>query len=265
MTDEVFKILIKERPIAYMPPIAKAFGSIKLAVLWSQIYYWSDKTKDPDGWVYKSMPDIFEETALSRKELDTARRDGAKLGVLESQPMGPKNIVHYRIDFEKSKEILEKYFAEHPRGEKIQKKKTEESDGTGKRMNDMIDLFKSVNPTHYRIFANINQRAALKRMVGRFGFEKIEELIKALPQLVDKKFAPKIMTPMELEAKMGKLEIFVKNELKKNNDEFYEMRKYDKNAQPSIFAKQLSALMPSFTPMERSRIQEEVAAEQRKS
>lgn len=254
MTDETFKALIGERPIALCPLIAKAFGSIKLAVLWCQINYWSSRTSDPEGWIYKTIPDIFDETALSRKELETARRDGEKLGVLESQAMGLKNTVHYRINFEKSKEVIEKYVAEHPQGKKIKKITETPADSPGKLVNQAIDLFKDVNPTNYRIYANRNQRAALERMIRRFGFEKVCDLIKALPGLVKKQYAPKIMTPMELEAKMGKLEIFIKNEVRKETEEFAERRKYDKNAQASPFAKQLSALLPSFSPRERSRI-----------
>ena len=68
MIEELLK-----RPIAYNPIVAKAFGSVKLGILWSQIYYWTDKTKDPDGWIYKTQNEVFDETGLSRREQETAQ------------------------------------------------------------------------------------------------------------------------------------------------------------------------------------------------
>jgi len=110
-----------KRPIAYQPIVAKAFDSVTLAILWCQFYYWSDKTNDPDGWVYKTRQDIFDETGLGRKQQETAREKGAILGVLESQRRGPMGIVHFRINFDKAFEIIEEY-AENNK-EKIQEEK----------------------------------------------------------------------------------------------------------------------------------------------
>jgi len=41
----------------------------KAAILLSQILYWSDKTKDPDGWFYKSYADWQLETGLSEAQV----------------------------------------------------------------------------------------------------------------------------------------------------------------------------------------------------
>lgn len=106
---ELFK-----RTIAYHPLIAKAFGSVKLAILWSQIDYWSDKTTHPGGWIYKNRKDLFDETGLSRKELETARRDATKLGVMESKRMGQPCTVHFRINYQRSYEIAAEYLKKNP-------------------------------------------------------------------------------------------------------------------------------------------------------
>lgn len=98
-----------KRPIAYNPIIAKTFGSVKLGILWSQIYYWSDKTKDPDGWIYKTQTEIFNETALSRKEQETARKLGNKLKVMESTVKGTPPKVNFRIDIDRTIELIEIY------------------------------------------------------------------------------------------------------------------------------------------------------------
>jgi len=109
----MLKELLK-RPIAYQPIIAKSFGSVKLAIVWCQIYYWTDKTKDPDGWIYKTAIEMFEETGLSRREQETARDAGITLGVLESEARGYPRKVHYRINFEKAQEAIEKYLKKKP-------------------------------------------------------------------------------------------------------------------------------------------------------
>lgn len=113
-TFEIFK-----RPIAYQPIIAKAFGSVKLAVMWCQIYYWSDKTKDPEGWIYKSAEEMFEETGLSRREQETARKDGEGLGVLKSEPRGMPRTVHYKVNQERAVEVIEAYLIMNPEKNKI--------------------------------------------------------------------------------------------------------------------------------------------------
>lgn len=104
ITTELLK-----RPIAYHAILAKAFGSVNLALMWSQLYYWSDKTKDPDGWIYKTQAEMFEETGLSRKQQDTARELGRKLEVIEDKLSGNPPKIHYRVSIEKAIEAVEKY------------------------------------------------------------------------------------------------------------------------------------------------------------
>lgn len=107
-----------QRQIAYPPVIAKATGSVKLTIMWQQIHYWSDKTQDPEGWVYKTREHMFEETGLSRKEQETARDLGMKLGVLESKVKGTPPVVHYRVNEDKMAAVIEKYLKEHPEKKK---------------------------------------------------------------------------------------------------------------------------------------------------
>jgi hypothetical protein len=124
MTNTIRELL--KRPIAYHPIIAKAFDSVTLAVLWCQFYYWSERTNDPDGWIYKTREDIFNETGLSRKQQETARKIGAKLGVMEDERRGEKGIVHFRIDVDNAINLIEKYLEKNPSASptRIAKKET---------------------------------------------------------------------------------------------------------------------------------------------
>jgi len=93
----------------------------------------------------------------------------------------------------------------------------EDNSVKGKEINLLIDKFKKVNPASYRLFANTNQRKALERLVAKYGIEKISQIIDFLPATNQKKFAPIITTPIELENKLGKLIAFIKQEQNKNN------------------------------------------------
>jgi len=75
----------------------------------------------------------------------------------------------------------------------------------GKVLNELIDLFKVVNPSVNRIFANKTQRLALDRLVAQHGEDKIRATIEYLPKSNATKYAPTITTPVQLENNLGKL------------------------------------------------------------
>ncbi|SRR4030066_454401 len=79
-------------------------------------------------------------------------------------------------------------------------------------INSLIKLFEPVNPSYERLYANKTQRSALERLIKKWGEEKIENTIKALPDIINKPYAPKIITPLELERDLGKLITFYKQE-----------------------------------------------------
>ena len=113
MTNTIITELLK-RPIAYQPIIAKAFKSVKLGIFWSQFYYWHDKGDDPDGWIYKTQSEIYDETGLSRKEQETARKKGKELGVLEEKYIIEESKMFYRIDLEKTLEVIDIFLSKKP-------------------------------------------------------------------------------------------------------------------------------------------------------
>lgn len=75
----------------------------------------------------------------------------------------------------------------------------------GKEINDLIDLFKEVNPSFERLFRNTTQRAALERLVKKHGRDLIERAIRFLSVSNGQPYAPTITTPVVLEAKLGDL------------------------------------------------------------
>lgn len=59
------QLLEADRIIAYRPEVARQVGSIEAAILYQQLYFWSNKGKRDDGFIYKSRRDIEEETYLT--------------------------------------------------------------------------------------------------------------------------------------------------------------------------------------------------------
>lgn len=80
------------------------------------------------------------------------------------------------------------------------------------KLNDLIELFKPVNPSYDRLFGNVTQREALERLLKKHGAEKITKVIKALEFSQGRMFAPDITTPKQLEDKLGSLNAFFKRE-----------------------------------------------------
>jgi hypothetical protein len=77
--------------------------------------------------------------------------------------------------------------------------------GAGKDINELMDKFKTVNPSYQKLFGRPPQRAALERMLLQHGREKMEWVLNILPKTNSIKYYPTITTPLELEDNLGKL------------------------------------------------------------
>ncbi len=94
------------RPIAYYPEFAKALKSVNATIFLCQLLYWKGKEKK-NGWIYKSRREMEEETALSRREQDTARRILKTAGILKEKLAGVPATVHYKINTDRLNDIIE--------------------------------------------------------------------------------------------------------------------------------------------------------------
>lgn len=97
------------RQVAYYPNIAKALKSSSTAVFLCQFLYWKDRVKDPDGWVYKTYAEIREETGLSEREVDNARKQLKGMGILTEKRKGIPPVIYYQFNWEVFDDILKKY------------------------------------------------------------------------------------------------------------------------------------------------------------
>jgi len=80
----------------------------------------------------------------------------------------------------------------------------------GKEWNNLIDLWKPINPFFEEIYKNTTERRALEDIVSKIGLEKTKASILASVAIHGEKFAPKISKPTELKRNFSKLVAFYK-------------------------------------------------------
>lgn len=102
--EAVAEMLRGERVVCYRPCFARAFGGTSCALLLSQFCYWAGtptvRGRGGDGWFWKPQREITEETGLTRRETETARRRLRDLGVLREDLRGLPATLHFRVDAE---------------------------------------------------------------------------------------------------------------------------------------------------------------------
>src|SRR5690554_2268592 len=104
---------LMDRPIAFH----RAFARIRTkdgaqlgataALMLSQAVYWQQRTSDPEGWWYKSRNDWQRETALTRREQETARRLLRQTDFWEEERRGIPARLYFRVNFEALARALE--------------------------------------------------------------------------------------------------------------------------------------------------------------
>ena len=103
--QQTIEAILTDRPIAYHAVLAKAVGSATAGIFLSQLLYWTPRAHDKEGWIYKTQKDIYEETALTRWEQESARKvlrkagsTPGRTGVLEEKRAGVPSRLYFRIN-----------------------------------------------------------------------------------------------------------------------------------------------------------------------
>lgn len=90
-----------------------------------------------------------------------------------------------------------------------------------KRLNNQIaegiNLFKVVNDSYYLHFKRKVQRDAMRRLIARYGFEKVEQAVAVLPHTNKMPYLPRITTPAQLEERWTDLKSGLEREQAKRN------------------------------------------------
>jgi hypothetical protein len=89
-----------DRPIAFHRCFVTITGSITAALMLSQAVYWSKRSKDPEGWFYKTAEEWMEETGMTRSEQEDSRRRLIAYGFVSEVRKGMPAKLHYRVNAE---------------------------------------------------------------------------------------------------------------------------------------------------------------------
>lgn len=100
---------MNDKPIAFNPIYVKIGCGINGALMLSQLVYWTSRTKNKDGWIYKTHEEWEQETGLTRREQDTARKTLKSLGFLVEKKAGVPCKLHFRVERENLYKSLIKY------------------------------------------------------------------------------------------------------------------------------------------------------------
>lgn len=107
------------RPITYFPAFAKAFGDLKTGVFLSNFLYWEGKQSDVEGWIYKTQKGILDETGLSRKEQEYARKKLKELNCLIEKRQGVPAKLYYKFDWEEVDKFISQSLTKLPEKKKV--------------------------------------------------------------------------------------------------------------------------------------------------
>lgn len=229
--------LMRQRIIAFYPEVAREIG-IEEAIYYQQLWYWGDKGDRSDGFIWKSMPEIEQETTLSDYQQRRCRAKLEKLGWLlvkqevihgrihylykatkdisvqvkklegageVSSPVSITKITHIPVAQARSEEIIE-IPAEPERREKpARQPKVVTPSVTG-----VFNLF-HWNPARMSWRLRVVERDAAQALFDTYGLEELEKRIRIIRKHKDEPMCPQIDSPSELLNKMTKMEHFLKN------------------------------------------------------
>jgi hypothetical protein len=89
-----------DRPIAFHRCFVTITGSVTAALMLSQAVYWSKRSKDPEGWFYKTAEEWMEETGMTRSEQEDSRRRLIAYGFVSEVRKGMPAKLHYKVNAE---------------------------------------------------------------------------------------------------------------------------------------------------------------------
>lgn len=100
---------MNDQPIAFNKHYVFIGCGINGALMLSQLVYWTSRTKDNDGWIFKTHHEWTMETGLTRREQDTARKTLKDLGFLSEKKVGVPRRVFFRVERENLYKALIEY------------------------------------------------------------------------------------------------------------------------------------------------------------
>lgn len=86
--------------MAYYPKLRKVTGSTTATIMLCNLIYWRGKESGPDGWLYKTAEEIEDETGLSYREQQSARKQLVKQELVEERYQRLDHKMYFRVSLE---------------------------------------------------------------------------------------------------------------------------------------------------------------------
>jgi hypothetical protein len=90
-------IALTGRPTVTYAKLSLALGGLNECAFLCQFIYWSERTNNPDGWIYKTSDEIRDEIGISYKSQLTARKKLKALGLIEERHRWLDHQIDYRV------------------------------------------------------------------------------------------------------------------------------------------------------------------------
>lgn len=166
---------MNDRPIAFNRHYVSLGCGINGSLMLSQMVYWSKRTKDQNGYFYKTQEEWLEETGLTRYEQEGARKRLKELGFISEHKHGVPCKVHFKVNHECLYSALIQYVENQQTGmwknHKLDSGKTTNKDAENQQTNtesttdittesttDIINKGKSkFNPKHVELPVNVDK------------------------------------------------------------------------------------------------------------
>lgn len=100
---------MNDQPIAFNKHYVFIGCGINGALMLSQLVYWTSRTKNKDGLIYKTQSDWTQETGLTRTEQETARKRLKELGFLTEIKKGVPCKIYFKVERENLYKALIEY------------------------------------------------------------------------------------------------------------------------------------------------------------
>lgn len=113
-------LIVLDRPIAFQRHFVTITGSINAALMLSQAVYWSGRSSLSDDWFYKTQEEWQEETGMTRRELDGARKILGEKGLMLEARRGVPGKLHFKVQASN----LEKLCTETPSAQRTKPPKS---------------------------------------------------------------------------------------------------------------------------------------------
>lgn len=105
------------RAVGFHPEVARFLGSIPATLLLEQLHFWHDKTKpEAENWIFKSVAELQDETSLSYRQQQSARKLLRHLGIMsERRERFPYNRQFFRLNIDALDRLWGEWLAKNRR------------------------------------------------------------------------------------------------------------------------------------------------------